>query len=184
MNSKFTQEDLVSANLEALEHFRSLSLTALDALESLSALTLNVARENWVCAATHTKALLESKSPQEAASVAMQATQPTAERILAYTRQIYEISHGAAQEIGKTVQSKIEKHQRVAQDAAEKFAKSSPYASDESLAALRHADLVASQAFENITNAIENAKAFAGVNFEPAAAKSKKTKRTGSPKKR
>ena len=179
MNTKFTQEDLVSANLEALEHARSLSLTALDALESLSALTLNVARENWVCAATHTKAVLESKTPQEAASVAMQSTQPTAERVLAYTRQIYEISHGAAQEIGKTMQSQMEKHRRVAKEAAEKIAKSSPYGSDASLAALRHADLVASQALENITNAIENAKAFAGVNFETVAPKSKNTKKTG-----
>lgn len=165
MTKNFNQEDFIAANLNAMEHFQSVAATALSAVESLAALNLNIARENLDAAAAQSKALAGAKTPQEVATLTVENVQPAAEKAAAYSKQVYEISNGAAQEIGNLFKAQFEQVQKSVKQAAETMIKSAPFGSDVALAAMKQAEEVANKAYANLNDAVSKAKAIAEENM-------------------
>lgn len=181
MKKMLNQEDLIAANVNAMEHFQSVAETALNAVESLAALNLSIARENFDSAAAHGKALMTAKTPQEVATLTVEKVQPTADKAAAYSKQVYDISNGAAQEIGNLFKSQFEQVQKSVKEAAEAMIKSAPFGSDVALAAMKQAEAAAAKAYENLNDAVSKAKEIAEDNMgkvtkaaaKPAARKAK-----------
>lgn len=173
MTKNLNQESFIAANLAAMEHFQSVAASALNAFESLAALNLSVVRENCDHAATNGKALLSAKTPQEVATLTVESVKPTAEKAAAYSKQVYEISNGAAQEISSLFQNQFSQVQRTFKDAAEAMIKSSPFGSDVALAAMNQAEAAANKAYGNLTDAMNKAKAIAEGNMAQLAKASK-----------
>lgn len=165
MKKIFNQDDFMSANLAAMEHFQSVAETALNAVESLASLNLNIAREHCDKAAAHSKALMSAKTPQEVATLTVETAKPTAENAITYSKQVYEISTGAAQEIGTLLKNQFSKVQESVKEATEAMIKSAPFGSDVALAAMKQAEAAASKAYDNLNDAVNKAKEIAEVNM-------------------
>ena len=181
MKKTLNQEDFIAANLNAMEHFQSVAQTALNAVESLAALNLSIARENCDNAAAQGKALMGAKTPQDVATLTVEKVQPAAEKAAAYSKQVYEISSGAAQEIGNLFKTQFEQVQNAVKEAAESMIKSAPFGSDVAMAAMKQAEAAAVKAYGNLNDAVNKAKEIAEENMgkvakaaKPAARKAAK----------
>ena len=169
MKKTLNQEDFIAANLNAMEHFQSVAETALNAVESLAALNLNIARENFDTAAAQSKALIAAKTPQEAATLTVEKVKPAAEKAASYSKQVYEISSGAAQEIGNLFKTQFEQVQQSVKEAAEAMIKSAPFGSDVAMAAMQQAEAAAAKAYGNLNDAMNKAKEIAEDNMGKVA---------------
>lgn len=165
MKKTFNQDEIMSANLAAMEHFQSVAETALNAVESLASLNLNIAREHCDNAAAHSKALMSAKTPQEVATLTVETAKPSAEKAVSYSKQVYEISTGAAQEIGNLFKNQFSKVQDAMKEAAEAMIKSAPFGSDVALAAMKQAEAAAAKAYDNLNDAVSKAKEIAEANM-------------------
>ena len=176
-----SNEHILSANKAAIDTLLSVANTALATAESLAALNLGTAREALNDSAKNAKAAMAVKTPQEVASLNAALGQPAVEKAVAYSRSVYEISTGAANELSKLIQSQFVELNKAAQDLAEKTAKASPFGSDVALAAVRQAVAAANSAFDNLNKAAKQAAEFteAGVTAATSAA----VKAAGSTKK-
>ncbi len=172
MNANLNLDQAAAASKANIELLLSVAQTALSTAESLAALNLGAARDAIQDTAKNAKAVMGVKSPQEAASLSAALGQPAAEKAVAYSRSVYEISTGAANELSKLIQSQFVELNKAAQDLAEKTAKASPFGSDVALAAVRQAVSAANSAFDNLNKAAKQAAEFteAGVSAATSAA--------------
>ena len=168
MNKTLKTEDLIAANAAAITHMQSVANTALAALESLAALNLGFARESLNNGTKHAHAALSAKTPQEAAALQAQAVKPAAENMLTYTRTVYEISTGAAKEIGDLIKGQFDQLNKAAQEAAENAAKSAPFGADVALAAVKQAVAAGNAAYEKFNQATQQATELAQANISKA----------------
>ena len=161
MNANLNLDQAAAASKANLELLLSVAQTALSTAESLAALNLHTVREAFADNAKNAKTLLGAKTPQEAAALQAQLAQPAVEKAVSYSRSVYEISTGAAEELNKT-----------AQDFAKKSAQSAPFGADVAMAAVNQAVAAANSAFDNLNKAAKQAAEFteAGVNTVTNAA--------------
>src|SRR5512135_1279547 len=96
-----TPEQLVSANKANVESLLTLANTAFASAERLAALNLNVARSALEDYVANIKALLGVKDPQELMSLQTTLAQPAVEKIVSYSRSVYEISAQTQEEFSK-----------------------------------------------------------------------------------
>ncbi len=170
--SALNNEHMLSANKAAIDTLLSVANTALATAESLAALNLGTAREALQDSAKNVQAVMGVKSPQDAAALNASLGKPAVEKAVAYSRSVYEISTGAANEFSKMIQAQFAELNKAAQDLAEKTAKASPFGSDVALAAVKQAVTAANSAFDNLNKAAKQAAEFteAGVSAATSAA--------------
>ena len=170
MNKTFKTEDVIAANTAAIAHMQSVANTALAAVESLAALNLGFARESLVNTSKQAHAALSAKTPQEVAALQAQAAKPAAENVLTYTRTVYEITTGAAKEIGDLIKGQFDQLNKAAQEAAENAAKASPFGADVALAAVKQAVAAGNNAYAQFAKATQQATELAESNIAQATA--------------
>lgn len=168
MTKLVNTEDLIQANTAAIANMQSVANTALAAVESLAALNLGFARESLNNSSKHAHAALSAKTPQEVAALQAQAAKPAAENMMTYTRTVYEITTGAAKEIGDLMKGQFEQLNKAAQQAAENAAKASPFGADVALAAVKQAVAAGNAAYEKFAQATQQAADLAESNIAKA----------------
>ena len=172
MTPNLNLEQVFASNKANIDLLLSVAQTALSTAESLAALNLHTAREVFSDNAKNVKTLLGAKTPQEAAALQAQLAQPAVEKAVSYSRSVYEISTGAAEEMNKLFQGKFGELNKAAQDLAQKTASSSPFGSDVAMAAVKQAVAAANSAFDNLNKMAKQASDMteAGVNTVTNAA--------------
>ena len=138
----------------------------------MAALNLHTVREVFADKAKSVKTLLGAKTPQEAAALQAQLAQPAVEKAVSYSRSVYEISTGAAEELNKLFQAKFNELNHATQELAKKSAKQAPFGSDVAMAAVNQAVAAANSAFDNLNKFAKQAAdaTEAGVNTVTNAA--------------
>lgn len=113
MNTLIPQQFVQAQNASVQQMF-AFSNRAFEGIEKLTALNLQVVRatlaENQ---ALLTKAL--SARPEELVALSTSLAKPTAEKVAAYNRHVYEILSGVQGGLSSTAQSRVEQYQRDAQ---------------------------------------------------------------------
>ncbi|WP_158608190.1 phasin family protein [Paraburkholderia sp. BL17N1] len=113
---------LVDTQTAAITQLFAFSSNAFDGIEKLTALNLQVIKatlaENQALMA---KAL--SSRPEELVALSASLAKPTAEKIAAYNRHVYEIMSGVQTALSATAPSQHQRYQRDAQEFAENIAK-------------------------------------------------------------
>ena len=168
MTKMMNTEELIQANTAAIANMQSVANAALAAVESLAALNLGFARESLQNSSKHAHAALSAKSPQEVAALQAQAAKPAAENMMTYTRTVYEITTGAAKEIGDLMKGQFDQLNKAAQQAAENAAKASPFGADVALAAVKQAVAAGNAAYEKFAQATQQAADLAESNIAKA----------------
>ena len=97
--------ELMSANKASANVFYGLTTKAFEGLEKYIDLNLQTARAAIAESAANTQAALSSKDAQEFLSLQASLLQPVAEKMTAYSRQLYDIATATTAEFQKVSES-------------------------------------------------------------------------------
>ncbi len=173
-----TPESLASANKAAVETFLVLANTAFASAERLSALNLNAGRAFLEDGIANAKALLGAKDVQQLVALQSTLAQPTLEKLVSYSRNVYEIATQTQEEVSKIVESQVAEGNKTVANALDKAAKNAPAGSDAAVAAVKSAFAAANTAYDNISKATKQVVEIAEANM--AAATSATVKAAGA----
>lgn len=173
-----TPEQLAATNKANIEVVLTLANTAFANAERLAALNLNTARSVLEDGVANAKALLAAKDLQELVSLQTAMAQPMIEKAVAYSRNVYEITSQAQEEVAKVVEGQMSEANKNVAAALEKAAKSAPAGSDVAVAAVKSAIAAANSAYDSMTKAAKQVAEIAEANV--AAATSATVKAVGA----
>jgi phasin family protein len=146
-------EQLAAANQAAVEAAVSYSQIVFDSAERLLDLNIKVAKSVLADSAKNAKVLAEAKNVQELIALRQSITQPTVEKMIAYSKAVYEV----AAETHAELQSFIETHTTGANKNVaallDKFVKSAPAGSEVLQAAVKSAINAANSAYDTMSQA-------------------------------
>lgn len=181
-------EQFAAANKAYVESLLTLANTAFASAERFAALNLSTARSALEDTVANAKALLTIKDAQELLDAQGSVAKPTLEKLVAYSRSVYEIGTETQEELNKVFEAQYGELSKNVSSALDQAAKSSPAGSDVAVAAVKSAIAAANSAYDSINKAarqvaeITEANVTAATNATvkavgaaaPAAAKAKK----------
>ena len=163
-----TPESLASANKAAVESFLTLANTAFASTERISALNLNVSRSFLEDSVANTKALLGIKDPQQLVALQSTLAQPAVEKLVAYSRSVYEIVSQTQEEISKILEAQFSEVNANFSNVIDKAAKNAPAGSETAVAAFKSAFAAANSAYDNISKASKQVAEIVEANLATA----------------
>ena len=177
-------EQFAAANKAAVDSLLSVANTALASAERIATLNLETARSVLEDSVSNAKALMSAKDPQEALSIQASLAQPSVEKVVAYSKSVYEISTETQEQLAKMVEAQFGDFQKSVAEMLEKAAKSAPAGSDVAVAAVKSAIAAANSAFDNMNKAAKqvaeiteaNVAAATNATVKAVGAAAKKTK--------
>jgi len=175
-----TPDQLASANKANVETLLTLANTAFASAERLAALNLNAARTLLEESVANAKTLLGAKDAQELLSIQSSLAQPAVEKVVAYSRSIYEIASQTQEELSKVFEGQIAEINKNVASALDKAAKNAPAGSDVAVAAVKSAIAAANSAFDSISKAAKQVAEITEANV--AAATNATVKAVATPK--
>ncbi len=161
-------ELFVTRSTPAAEALLGLAQIQLDAFEQLSTLTLNAGREALAEGVAHTRKLLNAKDMQELMRLNAVAAQPSLEKALDYSRNVYGIAARSQGEIARTLESHAGAFSKSAASFLESVSKNAPAGSDVVVAAMRSALAATGSAYENLSRMSREASGLAEANVNAA----------------
>jgi phasin family protein len=172
-----TPDQVVATNKAGVEALIGLAHTQFAAFERLSALTFNATKSAFEDSVAHTKALLNAKDAQEFMNVNAAVAQPALEKVIAYSRNVYDVASQSQSEVTKMVESQAGEMNKSVVSMLDKAAKNAPGGSDVAIAAVKSALAAANSAYDSMTKVAKQATELAEANFAAATAVAKETKK-------
>ena len=165
-----TPEQLTGYSKAGVETLLILARSNFAAYEKLAALNFNAAKGAFEDGLSHTRALLNARDVQECVSLNTAAAQPAMEKLIAYSRSVYELSAGQQAEFTRIAEGQAAEVNKTLVGLLDKFAKSAPAGSDVAIAAVKSALGAASTAYDSFTKATKQATEIAEANIAAATA--------------
>jgi phasin family protein len=165
-----TIEQLVAANKNNVEAFMGLSQKTFEGVEKLVELNLQTAKAAIGEAGEHTKALMAVKDAQELLALQAGALQPSAEKVAAYSRHLYDITSETQAEMARVAELQIQETQRKLMALVDTAVKNAPAGSENAVALMKSAVSAANNAFDSVQKAAKQAASVAEANFQAVAA--------------
>ncbi|MCB1940096.1 MAG: phasin family protein [Rhodocyclaceae bacterium] len=163
-----TPEQFAATNKANIENALTLANAAFASVERLAALNLNTARSALEDGVANTKALLSVKDVQEFVTVQSALAQPAVEKLVAYSRSVYEIATQSQEEVSKLVEAQIAEMNKGVAAALDQAAKSAPAGSDVAVAAVKSAIAAANSAYDSMNKAAKQVAEIAEANVAAA----------------
>ncbi len=163
-----TPEQFAAANKANVETALTLANTAFASAERFAALNLNTARTTLEDVVANAKALLGAKDIQDLLTLQTSLAQPAIEKIVAYSRSVYEIASQTQEEFSKLVEAQLSEVNKNVAIALEKAAKSAPAGSDVAVAAVKSAIAAANSAYDSVSKAAKQVAEIAEANVTAA----------------
>jgi phasin family protein len=163
-----TPEQFASSNKANFEAMLTLANTAFASAERLAALNLNTARAVLEDSVANAKALMSAKDVQEFMSLQTAFAQPAVEKVVAYSRSVYEIGAQTQEEFAKVFEAQYSEVNKNVAQALDKAAKSAPAGSDVAVAAVKSAIAAANSAYDSMTKAAKQVAEIAEANVAAA----------------
>lgn len=138
--------------------------------EKLAALNFNATKGAFEDGMNHTRALLNARDVQEYVNLNTSAAQPAIEKLIAYSRSVYELSAGQQAEFTRLFEGQAAEINKTLVGLLDKFAKNAPAGSDVAIAAVRSALGAATTAYDSFTKATKQATEIAEANIAAATA--------------
>jgi len=163
MNSDMIQANMAQLNESQktmMDSLHTIATTALNALESLTALNLEASKSSIAEAGKQLHQGASVKNPQELMSLQAAMLKPAMENSSAYARAAFAIGNGAATEIAQEIKTRMTHLAEVAKKSAESASGQSFYKSDLSNAALKQIMDSANSLYEQIGQVSQQAIAF------------------------
>ena len=164
-----TPAQLVELQKGQLDTFNSLGHTVFNATEKFINLNLAAAKALMQDAADTTHQLFGAKDVQELVALSSTLGQPTIEKAVSYSRNVYGIASGASAEISKIVEAQIADGNRKVSELIDFATKNAPAGSEPALSMFKSAVAASNTAFDTVSKAAKQAADWAESNFAAAA---------------
>jgi len=165
---KLTSEQMAAAQKANLETLSGLTNQALQSIEKLVELNMHIAKQSLGESMSSAKKALEVKDIQQLLAHQAEAVQPMAEKIMAYSRHLYELAHETQASFTKSAEKEFQVGQKKMNALVEDWTKNVPAGSDAALHAMKHAITSAANVFETSQNAVKHAVEVAQTNLSNA----------------
>lgn len=176
--SNIDLEKLVQSQKANAQVMMTLVRTAFHGLEQLSALNLAASRELFNNTATGAQQLLAVRDPKQIGEVASSLAKPNVEKLMEYSRSLYELTANMQREITSVMESQYNTLRHDTAGLVEKAGSLSPISSDVFGTAMKQMMSSSTTAFENISQMAKqlsdmvdsNVKAASNATAQAAAA--------------
>ncbi|MEC5399983.1 phasin family protein [Uliginosibacterium sp. H1] len=163
-----TPEQFAATNKAGVETLLTLANTAFAGAERIAALNLNTARSILEDSVASSKALLGAKDVQELVSLQSSLAKPAVEKVVAYSRSLYEISSELQGELSKIFEVQLSEVNKNVSAVLDKAAKSAPAGSDVAVAAMKSAIAAANSAYDSMSKAAKQVAEMTEANMAAA----------------
>ncbi len=165
-----TPEQVVASQKANIETLFGLTAKAFEGVEKLIELNVTASKAALSDAALTTQAALGVKDAQELLALQASLFQPLAEKTVAYSRHLYDISSATGAEFGKAIEGKAAETQKAFVGIVDSAAKNAPAGSETAVAVFKSAVTAANNALDSMQKAVKQATDMAEANFSAAAA--------------
>ena len=165
-----TPDQITGYSKAGFETLLKLAASNFAAYEKLAALNFNATKGAFQDGVNHTRALLSARDVQEYVSLNNAAVQPAVEKLMAYSRSVYELSAGQQAEFTRLAEGQAAEINKTFVGLLDKFAKNAPAGSDMAIAAVKSAFGAASTAYDTFAKATKQATEIAEANIAAATA--------------
>jgi phasin family protein len=163
-----TPEQLAAAQKANLETLSGLTNQALKSIEKLVELNMHIAKQSLGESMSSAKKALEVKDIQQLLAHQAEAVQPMAEKIMAYSRHLYELAHETQESFTKSAEKEFQDGQKKINALVEDWTKNAPVGSDAAISAMKQAIASATNVFETSQKAVKYAVEVAQSNLRSA----------------
>jgi phasin family protein len=164
-----TPEQIAAAQKANLETLSSLTNQALQSIEKLVELNMHIAQQSLSEGMTSAKKALEVKDIQQLLAHQAEAVQPMAEKIMAYSRHLYELAHETQASFTKSAEKELQEGQDKINALVEDWTKNAPAGSDAPLKAMKQAIASANNVYETSQKAVKQAVEMVQSNLNTVA---------------
>lgn len=173
-----TPEQIAAAQKANLETLSSLTNQALQSIEKLVELNMHIAKQSLGESMSSAKKALEVKDIQQLLAHQAEAVQPMAEKIMAYSRHLYELAHETQESFTKSAEKEFQAGQKKINALVEDWTKNAPAGSDAAVNAMKQAIASATNVYETSQKAVKHAVEVAQTNLSNATSSIEKTMKT------
>lgn len=170
-----TADQLIAAQKANMDTLFSLSKKSFEGMEKLVELNLQMAKTAMDEVADHAKATISAKDPQEFMALQSGLMQPTAEKMAAYARHVYDITSAAGSEVTKLTESEIAESQKKFMALVDSAVKNAPAGSENVVVLMKSAVAAANNAFDSAQKAAKQAVSVAEANIQAVTSTAAKT---------
>ena len=163
-----TPEQVAAAQKANLETLSGLTNQALQSIEKLVELNMHIAKQSLSDSMSNAKKALEVKDIQQLLAHQAEAVQPMAEKIMAYSRHLYELAHETQANFTKSAEKEFQAGQKKVNALVEDWTKNAPAGSDAAVQAVKQAIASANNVFETSQKAVKHAVEVAQANLNNA----------------
>ena len=164
-----TPEQIAAAQKANLETLSGLTNQALQSIEKLVELNLAIAKQSLSDSVNNAKKALEVKDIQQLLAHQAETVQPIAEKIISYSRHLYELAHETQDSFTKSAEKEFAAGQKKMNALVEEWTKNAPAGSDAAVQALKQAIASANNVFETSQKAVKHAVDVAQTNMNTTA---------------
>lgn len=164
MNLPYT--DLSRVAVDAATRLSKLSL---DSTERLLALQLEFAKESLTEAARSAQTVAGAKDVEELLALRALAAQNAMERLVGYSRSLYEVASEAQSKLGQLAEERMAGFQKAVSDTVDQASKSAPAGSEAAMAAVKQTLAATTAAYDTMAKAVRGATSYADAGMKAAA---------------
>jgi phasin family protein len=173
-----TPEQIAAAQKANLETLSGLTNQALKSIEQLVELNMHIAKQSLGESMSSARKALEIKDIQQLLAHQAEAVQPMAEKIMAYSRHLYELAHETQASFTKSAEQELQAGQKKINALVEDWTKNAPAGSEAAVTAMKQAIASATNVFETSQKAVKHAVEVAQTNLNNATSSVEKTMKT------
>lgn len=163
-----TPEQIAAAHKANLETLTGITNQALQSIEKLVELNMHIAKASLSDSMNNAKKALEIKDIQHLLAHQAEAVQPMAEKIMAYSRHLYELANDTQAGFSKTAEKEMQAGQKKINAMVEDWSKNAPAGSEAAVTAMKQAIASANTVYETSQKAMKQAMDIAQSNLNNA----------------
>lgn len=161
-------EQLAAAQKANAEVMTSLMRSALEGMQKMAELNMAATRDFFNATVASTNTLMSAKDPNEFAKLQQSLTRPNMDKMVSYSRGVYDLMTAMQKEITSVVESQYSQFAQNANSAIDKTTKSSPVGGDVFAAAMKSMLEASNKAFENMNQMARQMAEVADANIQAA----------------
>jgi hypothetical protein len=170
-----TPEQIAAAQKANLETLSGLTNQALQSIEKLVELNMQIAKQSLSDSMNSAKKALEVKDIQQLLAHQAEAVQPMAEKIMAYSQHLYDLAHETQASFTQSAEKELQDGQKKVNALVEEWTKNAPAGSDAAVQVMKQAIASANTVFETSQKAVKHAVQVTQTNFNSASEAAMKT---------
>ncbi|SPE36171.1 Phasin family protein [Burkholderiales bacterium] len=164
-----TLTELVELQKSQLDAWNALGQSVFNAAEKLVNLNIAAAKAAFQDSSESSQSLLGARDAQDFFALASGASQPSLEKLVGYSRNVYGIANGTSAELTKIFEAQMSEANRKVAELIDFAAKNAPTGSEPAVSMFKTAVAAANTAFDTATKAARQATDWAEANFAAAA---------------